>query len=50
MDTTTRLVRCGHCHDRRMAEVRERRAASAVTPAVHTDVGTRQPAPTQDTN
>ena len=45
MDTTTRLVRCGHCHDHRMAEVRERRAGSAVTPDVHTDVGTRQPAP-----
>ena len=27
MDTTTKLVRCGHCHDQRMAEVRERRAS-----------------------
>lgn len=26
MDTTTRLVRCGHCHDRRMATIAERRA------------------------
>ena len=36
MDTTTRLVRCGHCHDRRMAEVRERRASLSQGPA-HTD-------------
>jgi len=34
MDTTTRLVRCGHCHDRRMATIAERRAASDVTPLV----------------
>ena len=37
MDTTTRLVRCGHCHDQRMATIAERRAASTVTPDVHTD-------------
>jgi hypothetical protein len=37
MDTTTRLVRCGHCHDRRMATIAERRAGSDVTPGVHTD-------------
>ena len=45
MDTTTRLVRCGHCHDKRMADIRERRAAFDVSPGVHTDVVTRQPAP-----
>lgn len=38
MDTTTKLVRCGHCHDHRMAAIAERRAASLdVTPDVHTD-------------
>ena len=37
MDTTTRLVRCGHCHDQRMATIAERRAAFDVTPDVHTD-------------
>ena len=44
MDTTTKLVRCGHCHDQRMAAIAERRA-SLSPPGVHTDVGTRQPAP-----
>lgn len=43
MDTTTKLVRCGHCHDHRMAEVRERRASLSQGPC--DDVGTRQPAP-----
>jgi len=37
MDTTTRLVRCGHCHDRRMATIAERRGGSDVTPPAHTD-------------
>ncbi len=25
MDTTTRLVRCGHCHDQRMRAIRDAR-------------------------
>lgn len=36
MDTTTKLVRCGHCHDQRMATIAERRASLSQGPA-HTD-------------
>lgn len=36
MDTTTKLVRCGHCHDHRMNAIAERRASLSHPPA-HTD-------------
>ena len=37
MDTSTKLVRCGHCHDQRMNAIAERRAGFKVTPPAHTD-------------